>query len=131
MADQAIDSRPDALSAQLRRFADVLLDQFPAGARDGALIIEYQLYAMSQPTLRPQLAAAYGDMLLKMTTTLASQYEGRLAIDARALALAVQALTMGLVWQFMLTPDEVRREDVIAAFDTLAAGAERPSHQGG
>jgi AcrR family transcriptional regulator len=119
------------LGAQLRRFADDLLDQFPAGARDGALIIEYQLYAMSQPTLRPQLAAAYGDMFLKMTTALAGQYEGRLAISAHALALAVQALTMGLVWQFMLTPGEVRREDVIAAFEALASGAERPFHQRG
>jgi AcrR family transcriptional regulator len=113
------------LSAQLRRFAETLLDQFPAGAKDGGLIIEYQLYAMSQPVLRAQLAAAYEGMFAKMTEALAAQYEGRLAIGAHALALAVQALTMGLVWQFMLTPGEVRREDVLAAFEALAIGAER------
>jgi len=116
-----------ALKAQMRRFAESLLDQFPAGARDGSLIIEYQLYAMSQPALRVQLAAAYKAMFATMTEALAAQYEGRLGIGAHALALAVQALTMGLVWQFMLTPQEVRREDVVAAFEALAIGAERAS----
>lgn len=113
------------LRAQLRRFAEDLLDQFPAGARDGSLIIEYQLYAMSQPALRDQLAAAYEAMFAKMTEALAVQYEGRIGISAHALALAVQALTMGLVWQFMLTPSEVRRDEVVAAFEALAIGAER------
>jgi AcrR family transcriptional regulator len=112
------------LKAQLRRFAENLLDQFPAGARGGGMIIEYQLYAMSQPQLRRRLAALYEDMLAKMTEALAAQYEGQLATSAHTLALAVQALAMGLVWQFMLTPDEVRRVDVIAAFDALASGAE-------
>jgi AcrR family transcriptional regulator len=115
------------LRANLRRFAETLLDQFPAGARDGSPIIEYQLYAMSQPALRAQLAAAYEAMFAKMTEALAAQYEERLVIGAHALALAVQALTMGLVWQFMLTPQEVRREDVLAAFEALAIGAERGS----
>jgi AcrR family transcriptional regulator len=112
------------LADQLRAFAETLLDQFPAGARDGSLVIEYQLYAMSQPALRAQLAAAYGEMFRQMGASLAAQYEGRLAISVHALALAVQALTMGLIWQFMLTPDEVRREDVLAAFAALARGAE-------
>ncbi len=113
------------LEAQLRRFAETLLDQLPDGARDGGLIIEFQLYAMSQPGLRTQLAAAYGEMFRTTTTALALQYEGRLRISAHALALAVQALAVGLVWQFILTPNEVRREDVIAAFKALASGAER------
>jgi AcrR family transcriptional regulator len=113
------------LRTQLRRFAEALLVEFPAGARGGSLIIEYQIYAMSQPALRSQLAEAYGEMFRKMTTALAAQYEGQLAISAHALALAVQALTMGLVWQFMLTPGEVRGEEVIAAFEALACGAER------
>jgi AcrR family transcriptional regulator len=113
------------LKAQMRRFATALLDQLPAAGRDGGSIIEYQLYAMSQPGPRKQLVGVYGEMFRKMTTALTAHYEGRLAISAHALALAVQALTMGLVWQFILTPEEVAREDVIAAFETLADGAER------
>lgn len=113
------------LPAQLRRFAENLLDQFPAGARGGGLVVEYQLYAISQPALRERLARAYEDMFRRMTTSLAAQYEDRLSLTPHALALAVQALATGLVWQFMLTPDAVRRGDVLAAFEALAAGAAR------
>ncbi|HZZ86734.1 MAG TPA: TetR/AcrR family transcriptional regulator [Caulobacteraceae bacterium] len=112
------------LKAQLRRFGERLLEQFPAGARDGGLVIEFQLYAITQPGLRAQLAAAYAEMFATMATGLAAQYEGQLAISPRALALGVQALTMGLIWQFMLTPAEVRPEDVLGAFEALAVGAE-------
>ena len=63
-------------------------------------------------------------MFCKMTTALAAQYEGQLTISAHSLALGIQALTMGFVWQFMLTPGEVQREDVIATFEALASGGE-------
>jgi AcrR family transcriptional regulator len=114
------------LREQLRRFAESLLAQFPAAAGGGSLVIEYQLYAMGQPDLRQRLAAAYADMFEKMTAAFAAQYQGEVAIGPHALALAVQALAMGLVWQSMLTPSEVRREDVLAAFDALAVGAAAP-----
>ncbi len=55
-------SQPAPLEAQLRRFADNLLAQFPAAAGGGGLVIEFQIYAMSQPRLRAQLAAGYEAM---------------------------------------------------------------------
>ncbi len=118
-------SRAAPLAAQLRRFAENLLDQFPAAAGGGGLVIEYQIYAMGQPQLRAKLAAAYEGMFAKIATDFAAQHRDQLAISAHALALAVQALAMGLVWQFMLTPGEVRRDEVIAAFEALARGALR------
>jgi len=117
-------SRTMPLKAQLRRFAETLFDQFPAAAGGGGLVVEYQVYAMSQPHLRAKLAAIYGAMFGTIGAQLEGQYAGKLAIDAHTLALAVQALAMGLVWQFMLTPAEVRRDEVIAAFEALARGAE-------
>lgn len=114
-----------ALKPQLRAFAEDLLGQFPAAAGGGGLVIEYQLYAMTQPPLREKLAAAYAAMFRDMTAAFAARYEGQLAVSAHTLALSVQALAMGLVWQFMLTPDEVRRDEVIAAFEVLADGAGR------
>jgi AcrR family transcriptional regulator len=120
-------TREATLDAQLRRFAENLLDQMPAAASGGGLVIEYQLYAMSQPQLRETLAAAYGAMFEVISAQLAAQYEDRLSISAHTLALAVQALAMGLVWQFLLTPTEVGRDDVIKAFETLAIGAQRPA----
>jgi AcrR family transcriptional regulator len=118
-------SEPMPLKDQLRRFAEALWGQLPIAAGGGNLIIEYQIYAMGQPDLRPKLAAAYEGMFEKMAAPLAVQYADELAIPAHTLALAIQALAMGLVWQFMLTPGEVRREAVLAAFDALAAGATR------
>src|ERR1700734_23203 len=42
-------SRPLPLQAQLRRFAENLWDQLPTAAGTGQLVIDYQLYAMTQP----------------------------------------------------------------------------------
>jgi AcrR family transcriptional regulator len=117
-------SREMPLRAQLRRFAEALFDQFPAAAGGGGLVVEYQVYAMSQPHLRARLAAMYADMFAVIADQFEAQYAGKLAIDAHTLALAVQALAMGLVWQFMLTPSQVSRDQVIAAFEALARGAE-------
>ena len=117
-------SRPAPLREQLRRFAEQLADQLPTAARGGALVIDYQLYAMTQPHGRAWLARTYQAMFEKIAADFEAQHAGKLAISAQALAHGVQALAMGLVWQFMLTPDDVRREDVIAAFDALARGAE-------
>lgn len=113
------------LRVRLRRFAEDLFDQLPTATGGGGLVIEYQLYAMGQPRLRERLSATYAEMFEKMAASLASQGEDKLPISMHALALAVQALAMGLVWQYMLAPADVRREDVIAAFQVLAAGAER------
>ena len=118
-------SRAMPLSAQLRRFAENLLDQFPVAASSGDVVIEFQIYAMSQPRLRAQMAGNYEAMFATIAAQLAAQYKDQLAISPDALALAVQALAMGLVWQFMLTPAAVSREAVVAAFDALARGAAR------
>jgi hypothetical protein len=45
-------------------------------------------------------------------------------IAAHAVALAVQALTMGPISQLMLTPNGVGRDEVIDAFEALARGAQ-------
>jgi|SRR5579862_2470908 AcrR family transcriptional regulator len=118
-------SQPMPLDARLRRFAENLLEQFPAAASGGDVVIEFQIYAMSQPRLRAQMAANYDAMFATIAAQLAAQYEDQLAISPHALALAIQALAMGLVWQFMLTPATVSRDEVIAAFDALARGASR------
>jgi len=118
-------SAPMPLKAQLRGFAERLLDQLPAGASGGELVIGYALYAMTQPQQRAAVAATYRAMFAQIAVQLEAQYDDRLAITPHALALAVQSLAMGVVWQFILSPGDVRRADVIAAFEALAAGAER------
>ena len=112
------------LKAQLRGFAERLLDQLPAGAHGGEMVIGYALYAVKDPEQRAAVAGAYAGMFAKIASDLEAQYGARLAIAPHALALAIQALAMGVVWQFILSPADVRRDAVIAAFEALAAGAE-------
>ncbi len=125
-------SQPMPLKAQLRGFAERLLDQLPAGASGGELVIGYALYAMTQPQQRVAVAQTYAAMFARIAAEIEAQYGDRLAIEAHALALAIQALAMGVVWQFILSPHDVRRSEVIAAFEALADGAERrnPPPQG-
>jgi AcrR family transcriptional regulator len=113
------------LKAQLRGFAERLLEQLPAGARGGEMVIGYALYALKAPEQRAAVAGVYAEMFARIAAELEAQYGERLAIDPRALALAIQALAMGVVWQFILSPQDVRREAVIAAFEALADGAQR------
>jgi AcrR family transcriptional regulator len=120
-------SAPMPLKAQLRAFAVRLLEQLPAGARGGEMVIGYALYAVKDPEQRAAVAGAYAQMFATIAADLEAQYGTRLAIDPLALALAIQALAMGVVWQFILSPADVRRADVIAAFEALAAGALRAS----
>src|SRR5581483_10543994 len=118
-------SAPMPLKAQLRAFAERLLDQLPAGARGGEMVIGYALYAVKTPEQRAAVAGVYAQMFAKIAADLEAQYGERLAIAPHALALAIQALAMGVVWQFILSPQDVRPADVIAAFEALADGAER------
>ncbi|HEY1427084.1 MAG TPA: TetR/AcrR family transcriptional regulator [Caulobacteraceae bacterium] len=113
------------LKAQLRGFAERLLGELPAGARGGEMVIGYALYAIKTPEQRAAVGAAYGQMFATIAADLEAQYGDRLAIPPHALALAIQSLAMGVVWQFILSPNDVQPADVIAAFEALAEGAER------
>jgi AcrR family transcriptional regulator len=124
-------SAPMPLKAQLRGFAERLLGQLPAGAGGGEMVIGYALYAIKEPDQRAAVAATYAAMFAKIAADLEAQYGARLAITPQALALAIQALAMGVVWQFILSPQDVRPAEVIAAFEALADGAQRsPPPQG-
>jgi AcrR family transcriptional regulator len=120
-------SRPLPLKAQLRRFADDFIGQLPVAAGTGKIVIDYQLYAMSQPGLRAQMAQMYGASFAAIAAQFEAQYGAALAGRAHTLALAVQALIMGFIWQFMLTPDEVTPQAIREAFDALADGMASPS----
>jgi len=118
-------SRPLPLKAQLRRFAENLWDQLPTAAGTGRIVIDYQLYAMTQPELRARIVELYTRSFAVIAGQFEAQYGAALARRAHTLAVAVQALAMGLVWQFMLTPKEISRAAIVEAFEALAEGMER------
>jgi AcrR family transcriptional regulator len=118
-------SRPMPLMAQLRRFAENLWDQLPTAAGSGQIVIDYQLYAMTQPELRERIIEMYSRSFAVVAGQFEAQYGKGLARRAHSLAVAVQALAMGFVWQFMLTPKEISRAAIVEAFEALADGMER------
>jgi len=119
-------SRPLPLRAQLRRFAENLVDQLPTAAGSGRAVIDYQLYAMTQPELRQRLAETYERSFAVIAGQFEAQFGAALGGRAHTLALTVQALAMGFVWQFMLTPGEVTPVAIHEAFEALADGMEAP-----
>jgi AcrR family transcriptional regulator len=123
-------SRAMPLKAQLRRFAENLVDQLPVAAGTGRLVIDYQLYAMTQPELRERLNGLYARSFAVIAGQFEAQYGAALGGRAHTLAVAVQALAMGFVWQFMLTPAEVTPAAIREAFEALARGIETPRPQG-
>jgi hypothetical protein len=60
-----------------------------------------------------------------MASQLEAQHRDQLAISGPALALAIQSLAMGLVYQAILSPEAVTKAAVLEAFAALARGAVR------
>ena len=50
---------------------------------------------------------------------------GRLALPPGHLAVAIQSLSLGFIYQHQMTPDLVTEAVIVAAFEALADGAER------
>jgi len=71
------------------------------------------------------VAQAFADMFDMMARRLDAQHGERLAIPASSLALAIQSLTMGLVYQAIVSPDAVSEDKVFDSFAALARGALR------
>ena len=72
-------SRPLPLKQQLRRFADNLWTQLPTAAGTGQIVIDYQLYAMTQPELRESMARMYEQSFAVIAAQFEAQYGARLA----------------------------------------------------
>ena len=64
-------------------------------------------------------------MFAAMAAQLAAQHADELSIPAASLALAIQSMTMGLVYQAILSPDAVTRSAVLEVFAALSRGAVR------
>jgi hypothetical protein len=83
------------------------------------------VHIAADPALREHLAAGFAQMFTGMAAQFETQHAQNLRIDAHSLALAVQSLAMGFVYQAILSPDAVSAKAVLEAFDALATGAVR------
>ena len=112
----------DSLKAQLRQFAEGLIEQLPRAQGVGRWHAEFQLSSVTDPEMREKVAEVFRLGFADMSRNLESQHRD-LKVPARSLVLAIQAMAMGFLYQAILSPDEVRDADVLAAFDALADGA--------
>jgi AcrR family transcriptional regulator len=112
----------ETLKAQLRQFAEGLISQLPRAQGVSRWHAEFQLYSVTDPEMREKVAEVFRVGFADMSRNLDTQHRN-LKLPARSLVLAIQAMAMGFLYQAILSPDEVRDADVIAAFEALADGA--------
>jgi AcrR family transcriptional regulator len=117
-ADFAAGATSDALAQAFLR----LLERSHA---ERLFISELQLYIQQTPELRDQLAARYSQFFDYAAMMIAHQAGDALVIAPRTLAIAMQALGLGIVNQALTTPDELTADVVLASFEALMRGAFR------
>lgn len=118
-------SRPGTLREQLRGFAEGLIATLPDARGTQRWHAEFMVHIAADPTLRAHIAEGFAGGFDRMAGQFRAQHGATLAIDAHSLALAVQSLAMGFVYQAILSPEAVPAAAVLEAFDALAVGATR------
>ncbi len=102
-----------------RALGEAAAAMLPTVDRRAALEAEFHLYSLSHPEVREALFEHHRRILDRGIAQVAALNPDEPA-PTRQMALTVQALTLGLAQQRRLTPDLVREQDVVAAFEALA-----------
>jgi len=118
-------SGPGTLAEKLERFADGLAETLPNAPGTQRWHAELLLHIATEPTLKAHIATGFGAMFATMAAQLEAEHRDDLAIPPTTLALAIQSLAMGLVYQAILSPGAVTPSSVREAFAALARGAIR------
>ena len=118
-------SRPGTLKDQLRGFAEGLIETLPGARGTQRWHAEFMVHIAADPVLRDHIAAGFAALFDEMAGQFRRQHGESLAIDAHSLALAIQSLAMGFVYQAILSPQAVPPKAVVEAFEALADGAIR------
>jgi len=122
----APDYQPGApLKAQMQAIARAVAALLPRARGLERLNADFQIYVLSEPELRGQVAALHASQLDEGAQTLAREYGVALALAPRDLAVTIQSLVLGFIYQHQITPDEVTEAVIVAAFEVLADGAAR------
>lgn len=118
-------SGPGTLREQLRRFAEGLTEALPDARGTQRWHAEFMVHIAADPALREHIAEGFGGLFDDMAHQFKAHHGDALAIDPHSLALAVQSMAMGFVYQAILSPESVPAKAVLEAYDALAAGALR------
>ncbi|MDP1735842.1 MAG: TetR/AcrR family transcriptional regulator [Caulobacter sp.] len=118
-------SQLGTLDEQLRRFATGLAEALPNAPGTQRWHAELFLCIATQPTLKAHVAVGFSALFHTMGAQLEAQHRDELTLPVGSLALAIQSLAMGLVYQAILSPEAVTEAAVLDAFAALARGAVR------
>jgi len=121
--------RPPAasLADELRTMGVDLVAMLARAKRDEALLVEFQLFALSDPELRRGFAAIYAASFDDTARYLASLPGAESAMPPRHLAVALQSLALGFMLQSLVTPDAITPAVVSETLQTLAKGLGTPA----
>jgi AcrR family transcriptional regulator len=111
------------LKTQCRAIAQAVMELLPQARGLERLNAAFQIYVLSEPELRAEVAAINSREIATGADALARAYGEVLALAPRHLAVTIQALSLGFIYQHQMTPDEVTEAAVLAAFEALADGA--------
>jgi AcrR family transcriptional regulator len=111
------------LVSQARAMARAVMALTRQAEEDAAFLGELQSYIRTDPVLRERQAAHYATIFDHATVQLERDFGDQLAIPARRLLLASQALAWGFLQQWLHSPAEVTEDVVTTAFEALARGA--------
>jgi AcrR family transcriptional regulator len=118
-------SRPGTLPEQLRWFAEGLVAALPNAPGTQLWHAELLLHIATDPALKAHVAEGFAGLFDVMAAQLDAQHQGELALPAHSLALAIQSMAMGFVYQAILSPKAVPPSAVLEAYTALAEGALR------
>jgi len=115
-----------SLADHVRGMGRALADTIRRAHGEEALVAQFQIYALADPELRAGLGEAYAAIFAQSAAYLAAMPGADdLAMPPSRLAVALQAVALGLTVQSFLTPTEVTDTLIGETLRTFAAGLER------
>ena len=111
-----------SLRERLEEMGETLADLVSRARPQARLLMEFQLYALSDPDLREEIAAMYAQTFAGGAAFLERAGDLKPGVDPRHLAVAIQALALGLTMQAIMSPDDVSPDALRAAMKALAEG---------
>jgi AcrR family transcriptional regulator len=89
---------------------------------DVKFVAEFQLYALGDPDLRGMVADSYAGLFDELTARLSQVRDVKLTMTPRRLAVALQSIALGFMFQSLITPDDVTEEVIVEALAALTDG---------
>ena len=114
-----------SLRERLDEMAHSLVDLAGRARADARLLADFHLYALGDPEIREAVAQMYGQTFAGGAAFFEGLEDLRPGVSPRHLAVAIQAMALGLTLQSILSPAEVTPAAIKAAMDALAEGVVR------